>query len=616
MIPHASLLTVGMPLLGAALIPLAARFGPRVRLATALAAGLATAVCSVSLLRNLRQGTAFAFQWTPAVSFSLGLDALSVFMATIAGVLGFLIIVYSLQYMVHETDLALTRYYALVLLFIGAMIGLVLTTNLLVLYFFWELAGLCSFALIGFNYRNPEASAAGIKAFITTRIGDVGLFAAIMALYYGTNPHSLDMQAIITAATRGEIAPSVLAFAAFAMLAGAAGKSAQVPLHVWLPDAMEAPTPVSALIHAATMVNAGIYLMARFHPAFAAVPHWSQAVMWLGLVTAALAALAAVMQYDLKRLLAYSTVSQLGFMMFAVGTGDLVAAQFHLLSHAVFKALLFLCAGSVIHAAGTRDMRVMGGFGKQMRITAASFFIGACALAGIPIFNGFWSKDLIFAAAYEAGQILPFFLLIMTAALTVAYSFRAFTTVFLGTPKRTGHEVHAGEAPLGMAVPVVVLALGVLVSWLSIGVFTDGLAETGFAVPPVSVGELIRETLAPTPALLGSAVALALGLLAFFKQKSIASYGRQHWAPLLPYVRSGFGFDQFYDRCQKGLVGIGRALFSSYDEQVADGLDYVFVSAFRKASSALRKGHTGNLSLELLGIIVGLLTVILVVFYL
>ena len=270
-----------------------------------------------------------------------------------------------------------------------------------------------------------------------------------MALYFGVQPHTFEIQTLIRTAATGGIPPATLAFAGFAMIAGAAGKSAQVPLHVWLPDAMEAPTPISALIHAATMVNAGVYLMARLYPLFAGVPHWSQTLLWIGVVTAFLAGLAALVERDLKRLLAYSTVSQLGFMMFAVGNGGLLAAQFHLVSHAVFKALLFLCAGSVIHAAGTRDMGRMGGFGRTMKVTAAGFAVGACALAGVPFFNGFFSKDMIFAAAYESGNYVPLALAVLTAAMTVAYACKAFVLVFLGPSRAAGTRAHAGEAPLG-----------------------------------------------------------------------------------------------------------------------------------------------------------------------
>ncbi|MGE5599095.1 MAG: NADH-quinone oxidoreductase subunit L, partial [Bacteroidota bacterium] len=600
--PVIHILPILIPLAGAILVPVAALAGRWARNTMVAAAGLLTAAAALALLGMLRTGAAYSIRWSPAVpDFAVGADAVSVFLAAIAGVLGFFILVYSLQYMKDHAESAQTRYYALVLLFIGGMIGLVLTTNLLVLYFFWELAGLCSYALIGFDYRHPGAAAAGVKAFLTTRIGDVGLFAGIMTLYYGTSPHTFALPEIAAAVARGAVDPALLAFAAFAMLLGAVGKSAQVPLHVWLPDAMEAPTPISALIHAATMVNAGVYLMIRVHPLFAGVPHWSGALMAIGALTAFLAAGAAVVQHDLKRLLAYSTVSQLGFMMFAVGTGGLVAAQFHLMSHAVFKAVLFLSAGTAIHLAGTRDMRAMGGLAKQTKLTAASFLVGACALAGVPIFNGFWSKDMIFGAALAAGQIVPLIFMIGVAGLTVVYAFRAYRLVFLGVPRSAelshgAHGLHGGAAPAGLTVPVGILALGTLGSWLTVGLFTTDLATTGFPAEPLSVGELIRETLRPGPVLAASLAALVLGALGLRLLPRASKYGLR-LAPLVQFARSGFGFDDLYRRVSGTLMRAGRATFGRYDEQVVDALEGGVAAIFRGLSGALRRGHTGDLSL-------------------
>jgi NADH-quinone oxidoreductase subunit L len=305
-------------------------------------------------------------------------------------------------------------------------------------------------------------------------------------------------------------------------------------------------------------------------------------------------------------------------MMFAVGTGGLVAAQFHLMSHAIFKACLFLCAGSVIHAVGSRDMRDMGGLGRTMKVTAASFFVGVCALAGIPIFNGFWSKDMIFAAAYRSGNLVPLYIAVLTAALTVAYSFKAFAAVFLGRPRRQAHGAHghAGEAPLGMAGVVAILAFGAVVSWLLIGVFTRSYVRTGLAEEPVGIGLLLRETLAPTPALFGSAVAIALGFAAFFLRRPVAAFAGRRLAPVVAFIRSGYGFDAFYYWIKDRLVGAGRALFNGFDERVADGFDNLLVAGFRGFSGALRRIHTGDLSLDVLGIMLGFLLIAAAVFLL
>jgi len=618
MIPYAYLLVIAIPILAAALMAPVSLLGRGFRHGLALLAGLATAVCAISLYGDLQAGTVYSTPWlSGSLRFSVGTDALSVFMAMIAGVLGFLIIAYSVKYMELDTDHGLARYFSLVLLFVGAMIGLVLTTNLLVLYFFWEITGVCSYALIGFDYRNPKAANAGIKAFMITRIGDVGLFSGIMVLYFSANPHTFDLPTLINAAGAGTIPSGSLAFAAFAVFLGAVGKSAQVPLHVWLPDAMEAPTPISALIHAATMVNAGVYLTTRVYPIFQAVPHWAQTVMWIGVITAGLAGLAAVVQSDLKRLLAYSTISQLGLMMFAIGTGGIVAAQFHLLSHAIFKALLFLCAGSVIHAVGSRDINKMGGLGKKMPITAVCFLVGACALSGIPFFNGFWSKDMIFASAYESGNYAPFILAVIAAGLTVAYAFKAFAAVFLGKPQQTAHDEahgHAGEAPVGMWLPVALLAFGALVSWLLIGIFSRAYVETGLAATHLSLREMIKETLALKPALAGSVCALCLGFLAFAGRRAIASFARRFCRPAVACIRGGFGFDTLYYWIRDRIIGAGKFLCNGFDDQVADGFDRIIVTGFRGLSGALSRSHTGDLGLDVLGIMVGLGLLILVIF--
>jgi len=320
-----------VPLAGAALVPVAGWLGPRVRYLFATAVGIATGVLSLRLIPLVGRGSDLLARWIPGLAhFTVYRDALSLFLVLIAGVIGALIVVYSIKYM--EREGGLTRYYSLLLLFIGSMIGLALTSNLLVLYVFWEIVGLCSYALIGFFYEDPKAARAGLKALLTTRVGDVGLLVGILALYFGIQPHTFDLPAIATAVAAGQVSGLAVTVAAFGFLLGAIGKSAQVPLHVWLPDAMEAPTTISALIHAATMVNAGIYLVARMYPVFVPVGGWLEAVVWVGAITAFLAATLALVEPDLKRLLAYSTISQLGYMLMAIGVGGLLASQFHLLS--------------------------------------------------------------------------------------------------------------------------------------------------------------------------------------------------------------------------------------------------------------------------------------------
>ncbi|MGF1506953.1 MAG: NADH-quinone oxidoreductase subunit L [Anaerolineae bacterium] len=387
------------------------------------------------------------------LGWAFHLDGLGILLTLVAANIGLLTVIFSLAYI--EKDYA--RYYAWVLLFIGAMIGLVLTSHLLLLFFFWEITALCSFALIAFESDNPDARAGGLRALVVTQIGGGGLLTGALVTYALTGSYQFDALFALT---------EVPLLVGLGFLLAAAAKSAQVPLHNWLPGAMEAPTPISALIHAATMVNAGVYLLARFYPAFSDLPGWAAAVMVLGTLTALLGAAAAAYAFDLKRILAYSTVSQLGYMVYAVGAGGLVAAQYHMLNHAVFKALLFLGAGAVIHMAGTRDIRDMGGRRPLLLVT---FLIGAAGLMGLPPFNGFWSKDLIIS---QGGGLLPV-VLIAAAGLPAFYTARMVWWVFF---KPEAQPVETHPTPPAMAVPLTVLAVGTLLTWL--------------AIEPVSAGEL------------------------------------------------------------------------------------------------------------------------------
>ncbi|NUN51651.1 MAG: AtpZ/AtpI family protein, partial [Planctomycetaceae bacterium] len=330
----------------------------------------------------------------------------------VATVVGSLAVIFSVDYMRGEASLG--RYYALVLLFIGAMVGLALSGSLFLMFVFWEITALCSYALIAFYNDDPKAVAGGIRALIITQVGGLGLLAGALIAY----AYLGDTQ-ISTFLARADTLPAgMLAVMAFGALIAAAAKSAQVPFHTWLPGAMEAPTPVSALIHAATMVNAGVYLLARFYPAFEGVTGWKTAVVVIGLLSAFLAALMALVATDLKRVLAYSTISQLGYMVYAVGVGGVFASQFHLLSHAVFKALLFLAAGAVIHGVGTRDMRRMGGLRREMPFVRTVFVIGALALAGLPFFNGFWSKELVLEDGLHDGPVWAYAGMLIAAGIT------------------------------------------------------------------------------------------------------------------------------------------------------------------------------------------------------
>jgi len=552
-----------LPLLGAGIVAVTGLFRERIVPHLAVGIGSVNAIFAALLVFVIRPGKSFSYPWLPGIAdFSVVADGLGAFISVAAAFLGWLILVYSLRYMEHEEGK--TRYYALVLLFIGAMTGLVLSGSLLTLYFFWETVGICSFSLIGFHYEDPKALKSAIKAFITTRIGDVGLISGILVLYFSTQPHTFDIGVILAGAR--DIPRGALAFASFAMLIGAIGKSAQMPLHVWLPDAMEAPTSVSALIHAATMVNAGVYLVARMYPAFSLVPGWTLAVTWVGTVTLLLSAFMAVAAKDIKRMLAYSTVSQLGYMFFAVGTGGLLASQFHLVSHAVFKALLFLSAGALIHEAGTRDMQELSGASKKMPVTGAMYLLGVMGLSGIPLFSGFFSKDMIFAHALEEGAYLPLSLAVIGAVLTFIYSWRSYFKVWRNEPSKV--LSHAHESPLAMRWPLLVLGAGTLTSWLAIGIQSGSLEKNAHvqvqAIGPLS---LVKETF-ESPAFLLSAFALAVGSLTVARYDRVMAWARKHLSGLLDAAFHGFYFDEFYLRLLSFAGRLGSGVARAVDKGI------------------------------------------------
>jgi len=395
-----------------------------------------------------------------AVNAQLRVDQLSIVMTLVVTGVGFLIHVYSIGYMHGEEKLAYARYFSFINLFSFTMLVLVLADNLLLMFVGWEGVGLCSYLLIGFWYKKDSASDAGKKAFIVNRIGDAGFLLAIFTafVFFG----SLDFDTILDPVNAAIVQSQsgVLPWIALALFIGAIGKSAQIPLYVWLPDAMEGPTPVSALIHAATMVTAGVYMVARCNVLYALSPDVLMVVAVVGALTAIFSATIGVAQYDIKRVLAYSTISQLGYMIFACGVGAYSAAIFHLMTHAFFKACLFLCSGSVIHAMHEeQDMRRMGGLRVMLPITYLTMLISTLAIAGIPPFSGFFSKDAILWAAVASGQSGLWFLGAAAALLTSFYMFRLMYMTFSGelrADEETKKKVH--ESPPVMTIPLVVLA--------------------------------------------------------------------------------------------------------------------------------------------------------------
>jgi NADH-quinone oxidoreductase subunit L len=403
------------------------------------------------------------------VSMGARVDPLGALMLIVVSVVGLLVEIYSVGYM--HGDVRFSRYFAYISLFVFSMYGLVLSNSFFLLFIFWELVGICSYLLIGFWFEKKSAADAGKKAFITTRIGDFGFLVGVLMLASAAG--TFQFKDIFHAAQTGQFTPRFITIATVFLFGGAIGKSAQFPLHVWLPDAMEGPTPISALIHAATMVAAGVYMVARCFPLFSASAEASLVVATIGGITAIMAATIACTQFDIKRVLAYSTLSQLGYMMLALGCGGYVAGMFHLMTHAFFKALLFLGAGSVIHAMHEQDIREMGGLGKYMKVTSITFLVACLAIAGVPPFSGFWSKDEILVAVKESGNTALYVLAVAGALLTAFYMFRLYFVVFAGAEKKKAHE-----SPAVMAVPLVVLGvLSVCAGWVGLPWVKKGIAS-------------------------------------------------------------------------------------------------------------------------------------------
>jgi NADH-quinone oxidoreductase subunit L len=446
-----------------------------------------------------------AFTWISSGDFSVGLtlrlDPLSAVMILVVTGIGLLIHVYSTAYMHEETDSEYARYFSYLNLFAAFMLVLVLGANFLVMFIGWEGVGLCSYLLIGFWYQKKSASDAGKKAFIVNRIGDWGFILGVLLIFVRFK--SLDFQDVArsVAGLSPETAFGTVSVITLLLFVGATGKSAQIPLYIWLPDAMEGPTPVSALIHAATMVTAGVYMIGRNAVLFSHAPFTLNIVAVIGAATALLAGTIGLVQNDIKRVLAYSTVSQLGYMFLAMGVGAYASGIFHLYTHAFFKALLFLGSGAVIHAlSGEQDMRRMGGLKKDLPITYWTFVIGAVAIAGLPPFAGFFSKDEILFRTYASGHRLLWAVGLLTALLTATYMFRLVFMTFHG--ERAGHASgsnpsnpsnpsnHLHDAPPAMALALVVLAIGsVAAGWIGIGGRFEHFLEPSFgtAVSEVAV---------------------------------------------------------------------------------------------------------------------------------
>lgn len=550
------------------------------------------------------------------VTMGFEVNQLNAMMLVIVTLVSLLVQIYSKGYM--HGDERFPVFYQYLSLFTFSMLGLVISPNLLQVYIFWELVGVCSFLLVGYYYFKPEAKAAAKKAFIVTRIGDLGLFIAICLLFWWTG--SFDYAQIFDSVGLGKLDPWMITLAAILIFIGAMGKSGQFPLHTWLPDAMEGPTPVSALIHAATMVAAGVYLVAATYPLFIASETALTVVAYVGGFTAIFAASIGLTQRDIKRVLAYSTVSQLGYMMMALGVAGAagyVAGSFHLMTHAFFKALLFLGAGSVIHAVHTQDVFEMGGLWKKMPITALTFLIGCLAIAGIFPFAGFWSKEAILGAVYGAHRYDLLFIALLAAFFTAFYMFRLFFLTFTGE-QRGKHEPH--ESPGVMTVPLLILAtLAIVAGFVNTPyapLLSDWLlsGETGAAIANVfGDGSEHVATWLQVLALAISVLGIVLAYLMYGK-KSISSEALPKalpWLYQLSYRK--YFVDELYRYVFVLPLGWLGFLLNGFDKYVVDGLVGLTAKLTQGIGSLHAKAQNGQMQSYGAMVVFGLLLLIIAI---
>jgi len=605
-------LVIALPLAGYALLQV---FGKRIGEPAAgwIATLLVGAAFAVAVLASIDVVTGEAphhtihlFTWIPAIGVEASLlwDPLSTMMTLIVTGVGFLIHLYSVGYMHGEERFG--RFFTYLNLFIASMLILVLADGFGLLFVGWELVGLSSYLLISFWFVKPVAAAAGKKAFVVNRIGDLGFLIALMLIFanFGTLAFAPVFERAPEVLTTGGATAITLL-----LLVGAAGKSAQIPLHVWLPDAMEGPTPVSALIHAATMVTAGVYLTARSGVLFELAPVSAAIVAVVGAATALMAATIAIAQRDIKRVLAYSTISQLGYMFMAVGAAAYVAGVFHLLTHAFFKALLFLGAGSVIHAvAGEQDMARMGGLRRVMPVTFVTMVVAWLAISGIPIFAGFWSKDEILAVLFGRGGwwLALWAVGLVTAALTAFYMSRMIYLTFFGQP-RWDDGVHPHESPVTMTLPLVALGGLSLVGGLINTPFKPVLEH--FLQPSFDLVEQAHIPEGITPWVL-AAVSVAAGVvgIAYAARRYLGETRPDETGPVWELVEQGYRVDDLYGET---LVIPGRkgaeALAFTADAKVVDGAVNGTGRLVQVFSTLLRPLQTGFARSYVLGIVAGTL---------
>lgn len=586
---------------------------------------LASLILSIWVFSQVKNGNThianyydFISVGTLNIPFELQVDPLSsVFLLIITGV-GFLIHVYSTSYMKEEKTEHFGRYFSYLNLFVFSMLLLVMGGNFVIMFIGWEGVGLCSYLLIGYWFKKQEYNKAANKAFIMNRIGDLAFLIAIFWLI--SKVGTVSFSEVFTAANLAKLNATDITAITLLLFVGATGKSAQIPLYTWLPDAMAGPTPVSALIHAATMVTAGIYMIARSNILYSMSPITMDIVTYVGLATALLAATIALKQNDIKKVLAYSTVSQLGFMFLALGTGAYVAAVFHVMTQAFFKALLFLGSGSVIHAmGGEQDIRNMGGLSKKLKITFITFLIGCIAIAGIPPFSGFFSKDAILLSAFEKSPLL-YGIALFTALLTALYMFRLFFITFSGKFRGThDQEHHLHESPPAMTIPLIMLAV------LSIVGGFVGIPEV-FVQGGDRLGEFLSPVIKPhgAPAVSHSTEYLLMGLstglvflMIFFSWFKFRNYQRSEATGLGKVLENKWYVDELYEKLLVApLHQFGGFLKSVIEKNVVDGLVNGVGKAVNYGSRQLRLLQSGQVGNYVLLMVASMLLIFVLQFFL
>ena len=632
------------PLLGSVIALLFGRqMGDRAAQAVTILCMILAAVCGISAFVTLvygggSPGVITLANWVSSGDFTatwaLRYDTLSAVMVAMVTFIATLIHIYSVGYMGHEPHGTVYRFFSYLSLFTFAMLMLITSDNLLQLFFGWEGVGLASYLLIGYWYQKPSACAAAIKAFIVNRIGDLGfalgialvfvVFGSISfdAIFGAVGQHQNDAYAFLGMSFRAYEVIGILLFI------GAMGKSAQLGLHVWLPDAMEGPTPVSALIHAATMVTAGVFLMARMSPVLEYAPHAMAFVTFVGASTALFAATVGCVQNDIKRIIAYSTCSQLGYMFIAAGVGAYQASIFHLLTHAFFKALLFLGAGSVIHAmSDEQDIRRMGGIWKKIPLTYAMMWVGSLALAGVFPFAGFYSKDAVLEAAYASHggfAMYGFWCGIIAAFLTAFYSWRLIIMTFHGAPRADQHTMdHVHESPPAMTVPLLVLAAGAVLAGF---VFNHQLvgeqwqAFWGASIHNGPANHVIHDMHALpgwvglAPSVVGIA-GIALAYLLYMGMPRVPAQLAERFAPLYRFLLNKWYFDELYDRIfVRPTLALARGLWQVGDAKIIDGIPNGLAALTNQGAGQVVKVQTGSIAHYAFAMLIGV--VVLVSLYL